>query len=378
MRNSHPIEPEELMAYLDGELSPAKAMDAAGHLAQCRECQAVAADLQGVARRLMSWQVDAPEFGMNADSATSEAPKAPVKTKSTSTGWLVRRWPWAVGLVGACLLLVVVGSVTMSRYPKLDAPKTGAFLTAPEPTPAQLPADQAPAGSKAVLPRFARTSQITLTAPDFAKTQAALETMLARFQGYIEQLHLNSPTGSGHSIQGTLRIPSKHLAEFLAALRTLGHVESETQGGEEVTQQVVDLDARLNNARNTEQRLNAILRDRTGKISDVLEVEKEINRVREEIERMVAQRKNLDDRVAFAIVNVTISEEYRADLQAGPPSASRQLRNAAIEGWRNLSESLFSVAQFLLSSGPVLLVWAAVLFFPGRYLWRRWRRRPSY
>ena len=62
--NSHAIDPEELMAYLDGELPVDRAAAAAEHLAHCRDCQAVAADLQSVSRRLMAWQVDTPESAM--------------------------------------------------------------------------------------------------------------------------------------------------------------------------------------------------------------------------------------------------------------------------------------------------------------------------
>lgn len=65
-----------------------------------------------------------------------------------------------------------------------------------------------------------------------------------------------------------------------------------SQGGEEVTQQYVDLLARLANGIHTEQRLTEILRTRTGKLQDVLKVELEIDRVRGEIEEMRRKRKN--------------------------------------------------------------------------------------
>ena len=84
------------------------------------------------------------------------------------------------------------------------------------------------------------------------------------------------------------RLPSRSSAEprlaqleaALAELKKLGRVEDEAQGGEEVTQQYVDLQARLANGKHTEQRLSEILRTRTGKLQDVLKDELEIDRVR--------------------------------------------------------------------------------------------------
>ena len=173
----------------------------------------------------------------------------------------------------------------------------------------------------------------------------------------------------------TLRVPASQLDATLAEIRNLGRVESEQQGGEEVTQQVVDLDARLANSRNTEQQLDDILRHRTGKITDVLEVEREIDRVRGDIERMEAERKSLGDRIDFATIHVWINEEYKAHLDQSAPSTLARLRNAAIEGYRNVADSVTSIALFLLSYAPVVILWSLVVFFPARYAWRRLRSR---
>jgi len=58
---NHPLEQEELMAYLDGELSASQAAAASDHLESCAECRDLAADLQSVSRRLMAWQVEPSE-----------------------------------------------------------------------------------------------------------------------------------------------------------------------------------------------------------------------------------------------------------------------------------------------------------------------------
>jgi len=71
---------------------------------------------------------------------------------------------------------------------------------------------------------------------------------------------------------------------------------------------------------------------------------------------------------------VRINEEYKAHLAGSAPSTFGRLRNSAVEGFRNAADSLTEVAMFVLSSGPALVLWAALLFFPARYAWRRLRK----
>ncbi len=171
-----------------------------------------------------------------------------------------------------------------------------------------------------------------------------------------------------------MRVPSDQLDATLTEVKTLGRVESESQSGQDVTSQYVDLQARLSNARNTEQRLTDLLRNRTGKLSDVLEVEQELDRVRGQIEQMEAERKNMSNQVSYATLNATIAEDYKAQLQVVPPSTSTRLSNAAVEGYRSMADGVVSLALFLLSNGPSLLLWGALLFLPARFLWKKVRR----
>ena len=141
-----------------------------------------------------------------------------------------------------------------------------------------------------------------------------------------------------------------------------------------MTSQYVDLQARLTNARNTEERLTDLLRNRTGKLSDVLEVERELDRVRGEIEQMEAERKTMASQVSFATLNATIREDYKAQLQVVPPSTSTRLSNAAVDGYRSMVDGVVDLALFLLSNGPSLLLWGAILFMPARVVWKKVRR----
>jgi hypothetical protein len=219
-----------------------------------------------------------------------------------------------------------------------------------------------------------RAAGVTLTTKDFDKARTGLDEILKRHRGYVGELNVNTPAGVGRTLTATLRVPADQLDATLAELRKLGRVEAESQSGQEVTAQYVDLEARLSNARNTERRLTELLRQQSGKLSDVLAVETELSRVRGEIESMESQRKNLANQVDFATLSATVNEDYKAQLQVMPPSTSTQFRNAAVDGYKGMVDGIVGVAVFLFSYGPSLLFWALLLFFPVRSLWRKLRR----
>src|SRR5262249_23776849 len=145
-------------------------------------------------------------------------------------------------------------------------------------------------------------------------------------------LNIHGEPGSGRSLSGTLRVPVVKVDSVLSELRKLGRVLNESQSSTDVTSQYTDLFARLNNARNTEQRLLTLLRRRTGNLKDVVEVEREISCVRQTIEQMEAQQKGMNNKVELASIQLQLSEEYHAQLQPSAPDTRTQLRNALVEG----------------------------------------------
>jgi len=224
-------------------------------------------------------------------------------------------------------------------------------------------------------PMVIRTAELALTAQDFDQTRSKLEDILKRHHGYLGELSVSGAADAARTLSATVRVPADQLDATITELKKLGHVDSESQKGEEVSQQYVDLQARLANARTTEQTLLDILRHRTGKLSDVLAVEQEIASVREEIERMEAEKKTMEKQVAFSTLNMRVTEDYKQQVHVVPESTSRRIRNAAVDGYETMVAGLINVLLFLVSAGPSLLLWGAILFFPARFAWKKWRSR---
>jgi hypothetical protein len=426
-KSIHPIEQEELMAYLDGELEAGRASIAAAHLDQCKECQRLAADLRDVSRKLMVWQVSSPDSSVTPELAAAldeDAPKEYAEkqkpfTRRTRKTWReilgTRRLLLASSLAAVCLVAIGLGLLRMQRAPAFhpfvttrnmaQSQKTegGARWPKASKEPENItsingyaddfkmqnpPAQPATIATLVAPPRrelrhdsgiptgpmIVRTVELALITTDFDQARKDLEGTVKRHHGYFGNMTAGGASDAGRSLDAVLRVPADQLDSALTELKKLGRVESESQKGDEVLQQYVDLQARLTNARNTEQRLTDLLRQRTGRLSDVLEVEEQIDSVRERIEQMDAEKKNLANQVAFATLTLKMKEDYKAQVQMVPPSTSSRIRNAAVEGYETMVGGLIGIALFLASWGPSLLLWSIILFFPVRGLWRRVRR----
>jgi anti-sigma factor RsiW len=421
---AHPATPEEIMAFVDGELPADRTQFLSTHLESCAECREAAAAFRKGSHGLSSWTVAAvpTQVEDQVQAASQNMPRRPIAVDSNGSlhigGWVWKHWVLGLGATAVALVvLFAMATPNLQRrsqssfavdgthakpmtrvttaYNTPTVSPNGQGLDALKEEVAQpdeesqnghvsayvskLPAAASQGKLQAAEPRvnepmIARTVSLSVVVKRFDAARASLDAILARHNGYAAGLNVATPESAARTLQASLRIPAAKLAGALSELKALGRVEAETQNGEEVTQQHADLVARLKNSRETEQRLQAILLQRTGKISDVLAVEQEIARVRGEIEQMEAEQQTLEHRVSFATIDLRLTEEYKAQLSSPTPSVGTQLRNATVNGFRNAFEGVLSLVLFFAESGPTLLLWLAVLFLPARLLWRRYQR----
>jgi hypothetical protein len=398
---AHLVSPEEVMGYLDGELPPSEANLVSVHIAECRECAELAEQFRDTTRLLAAWTVESASAAMDSVVLTTQTSDSSTHSRSSHKPSMPRRpfnrKQWALAGMAACLLLAIgVSSYHSSRAARLKAysePQMDARNSyAAQATETPVPSPPVPLQRKQVIggggggggasvpgdtiqaPMIARTVALTILVKDVNRSRATLDAILARYNGYAAQLTATTPENASRSFQASLRIPASELAAALNDFKTLGRVQNESQSGEEVTQQHADLVARLKNSHETEVRLQAILQQRTGKIEDVLQVEEEIARVRGEIETMEADQKALEHRVDFATVDLQLTEEYKAQLNAPADSVMNRMRNALVTGYRNASGLLLGILLFFAEYGPALLILLAILGVPAYVIRNRYRK----
>ncbi len=215
-------------------------------------------------------------------------------------------------------------------------------------------------------PQVAYSAELSVTTREFAHSRASLEEILERHHGYVAKLRMvGEPTGS--ILSATLRVPSSEYRSALAELKGVGVVEHEEEAADEITQQHSELEARLVNAQNEEQRIQRILQNKEDKFSDFGSLERQVAILRGEIERIEAERSASGSRISFANVFVSLREERTSPAE----SMGAKLRSAAFGGLNDALDSLSSILLFVAGHGPLLVLWALLIYFPARYFWRR-------
>ena len=162
-----------------------------------------------------------------------------------------------------------------------------------------------------------------------------------------------------------LKVPAARFDEAMSGVRPVGKVERSVATAEDVGEEFVDISARVANARRLESRLVTLLTTRTGKLDDVLKVERELARVREEIERYEGRIRFLSSRVALSTIAVTVHE--KAPLVATSPGKNI-IKQAFLNMWRNF---VHFVAISIELMG--VLVPVGLLGLAGWLAFRRWK-----
>jgi hypothetical protein len=150
-----------------------------------------------------------------------------------------------------------------------------------------------------------------------------------------------------------LRIPSERFDDAVTGLSPIGNLESVNVSVQDVGEEFVDVQARMFNAHRLEQRLIELLANRTGKLSDVLTVEGELARVREEIERYDGRLRYLRARSSVSTLVVAVHEKFPIVADAG----THPFRDAFAQAGR----SLVSITAGMIASLGVLVPIGVIL-----------------
>lgn len=187
--------------------------------------------------------------------------------------------------------------------------------------------------------------------------------------GYVANSSISGGRDQIRSATLELKIPAARYDQAIGGLGVIGRVESVNTNVEDVGEEYVDVTARVTNAKRLEERLVLLLATRTGKLEDVLAVERELARVREEIERYEGRLRYLRTRAAVSTLSVTVHEP--APLLGERPGENPIL-SAIRQAWRNF---VMFVAWVIASLGVVIP--AVAIGVLGWYIfrWARDRRK---
>jgi hypothetical protein len=214
-----------------------------------------------------------------------------------------------------------------------------------------------------------RTGQASIEVDSLNPSMAELRRIVQRVGGFVADASMQSGRNQIRSATLQVKVPSDRFDDLTAGLEPLGRLQFVNVGAQDVSEEFVDLTARVENGRRLEDRLIELLRTRTGKLQDVLTVERELARIREEIERMEGRLRFLKASAQLSTLSINLFEP--PPLVASHPGHS-VIEEAFKTAWRNFVGVLAGAIASLGFVTPILVLgWGALVVA------KRYRRRAA-
>jgi hypothetical protein len=287
--------------------------------------------------------------------------------------------------LAACLATILGGCA--EREGAISAPKSSQYANAPaaaRPELASAPAADAPSTAPtppgAVAPpamprKIIYNGYVDLVVDDLSVVESRLMALLKGRNGYVSETNVSGSPGSQRTGAWKVRVPAEHFSELMAAVAKLGELRSNRIDSQDVSEEFYDVEARIAVKKQEEKRLLKILDEATGKLKDILEVEKELSRVRSEAERMEGRLRWLSHNSALSTISLTVTEIKGYQPPVAPTYAQQVTRR--------FQSSMESVGEFLVQASLLvvgIVPWLVVIV-PAIIAWlvfRRFRARVTH
>lgn len=223
--------------------------------------------------------------------------------------------------------------------------------------------------------RIIYNATVALIVENLSAVELELTRLVRSHGAFVSQNDVSGAPGQPRSGNWTIRVPVSRFDAFIAAVKTLGENQSVHLDSQDVTEEYVDIEARLANKRVEERRLIRHLEASTARLTDILAVEREISRVRSEIEQMEGRRRYLQDQTSLTTITVTLTEvqgyvpEERATFTA-------QMGRTFGQSFTALREFAQAIILAVVAMAPWLLV-LALLGVPAWWMLRRRSAAPE-
>lgn len=395
---------ESVNLYLDSQLSEVECRALEEHMAACPECRALYEALVKAVEAVRTLD-DCPlpvNFEEELHMKLESEPKKVSRKGKT--------WAW-IGGIAAGLVVTVVGAAALgsltggmaksgARYDELSA--DGAYYAAETTAAAMLgmnsydykSADLAvaeeefeyapaaePAGGRQVgtvapnapettpevlSEKLIYTGNINLNSYDFDADLKAVKEKADAVKGYIDSSWVNGQSfadnGSGRVAELQLRVPQAEYRAVVDWLQTVGETTSISENVANVTSQYTEYTIRIENLQKQIDRLQELM-SQAEDMNDIISLEYQLSSVTAELECMQGQLKDLDNRVSYSTVTVSIAERRTADDVVKPPvrTYGQKLADALAEGWDDFCENLANFVLWFVGNLGGILLWSSLL-----------------
>ncbi len=220
--------------------------------------------------------------------------------------------------------------------------------------------------------KLIRSADLRVEVKDVQNAMRSADSLVKLRGALIADSKLGQDADGRHQAELVIRVPSERFAATLAALRQLGEMRDESVTTEDVTKEYTDLVTRLSVKEQAVTRLRALLDNRTAKLADVLEVERELTRTVTELEQMKGEQRYYDQQVALSSIRLTLVDHAASSAGQITGPIGDAFRNSFKVVGTSLSAMIYLIAIVLPWGVLAALVWWIVVMTRTRI--RTWMR----
>ncbi len=259
---------------------------------------------------------------------------------------------------------------TTKGYAMEPTPGEAPSLSPPSPDDTIKPSDTNLPNTNTIERKIIKRAQISIKVDDFLKAVDSIEEMVKSEGGFIADSSSYKSDLGNISGKITIRVSPDNFETLIKKLDTLGDVKSKSISGEDITKKYYDLELRLGTKNEMAKRLLELLRTRTNNVKDLLEVERELGRVREEIESIKGTLRYYDNLLGLSTITLSLEEPVPVSPAGNIWEPFKEMLRDALE---LLAMSIRSLILFLVAILPWLIL-AAIIFVIVRKIVRNKRK----
>jgi hypothetical protein len=234
-------------------------------------------------------------------------------------------------------------------------------------------ADKKSTSGESVPRKIIYTARVDLLVGDVAEASTKLSGMVQQFHGLVAQSEIKSDRGAPRAADWRVRVPVERFDDFIHQVVSLGEPTKNRTDSDDISDKFFDFQVRIANKKVQVERLQKIIKEQTGKVSELLEAERELGRVTTELEELEGTLKLWENQTSLATVNITLLERSRYIPPESPTFAASVSRT-----FKGSVDSLVGFLQNVALGFVAFAPWApvAALFaVPCWFLLRRTKVR---
>lgn len=219
--------------------------------------------------------------------------------------------------------------------------------------------------------KLVKNASLTIEVQDTEYTKIAVEKKIQEIGGFVTNLNSWETRPGVLSYTFTLRIPVEKLDTTLAQMTELGSKKSENFSVTDITAQYTDNEARIKNLEIRRDRLRTMMDRKTENLNDVLQIDRELSSVQNQIENLERTQRRNDNNVSYSTLNLTLQPEPQIgdiDNPEWTPTRSwKRAVNKLITSFHHIADRVIMAVVY----APIWIPIVLVLWFIKRRFFRK-------